>query len=136
MAEYVTRQQVTAEIPPPVLNDALDDNDDGAEDPGLFDNIVSTQSGIVDGFLAGLFTVPFAAPPAKVIAATLVFVLENIYDRTPAQTQNPWRKQADWWREHLQKVGNRELPLDAKIPKSYVPGVVTEECSALRGSAL
>lgn len=135
--QYVTRQQVTALVPPMILNDALDDDGDGVEDPGLFDSIVCTQSLIVDGFLSGLFPTPFANPPAKAQAAALSFVLENLYSRRAvAGAQNPFAKEANWWREHLQKVGNRELPFDAQMPKAYPPGIVTEELSALEGSSL
>jgi len=134
---YVTRDQVEDLIPPKDLNDALDDDGDGAEDAGAFDSLVATQSLIVDGFLSGLFTTPFANPPAKVKTAALMFVLEAVYQRRRiADAANPWKKQADWWREHLQKVGNRELPFDAATPKSFSPGIVVEDCTATKGSSL
>ena len=134
---YVTRDQVTDLIPLKDLTDALDDDGDGAEDDGAFDSLVATQSLMVDGFLAGLYPTPFANPPAKVKTAALIFVLEAIYQRRRIpEDKNPWKKQADWWREHLQKVGNRELPFDAATPKAYAPGIVTEECTATKGSTL
>jgi len=134
---YVTRDQVTDLIPLKDLNDALDDDGDGNEDDGAFDSLVATQSLMVDGFLSGQFTVPFSAPPAKVKTAALIFVSEAVYQRRRIPDEkNPWKKQADWWREHLQRVGNRELPFDAATPKAYAPGIVTEECMATKGSSL
>jgi hypothetical protein len=137
MSAYITRAQVTNLVPALVLNDALDDNGDGAEDAGLFDSLAQTQSLIVDGFLSGLFPTPFANPPAKAQIATLFFVLEALYQRrgTPLE-KNPFSAQATWWRVHLQRVGNRELPFDAGTPKAYAPGAITEELSALKGSSL
>lgn len=134
---YVTRDQVTDLLPEKVLVDALDDDKDGAEDDGLLDSIIATAALEVDGYLSGLFTVPFANPPAKVKAASLIFVMEALYQRRQIATDdNPFTKRATWWRTHLQAVGNRELPFDAATPKSSAAGIVTSECSALKGSSL
>lgn len=134
---YVTRAQVNGKIPAAVLNDALDDDGDGTEDAGAFDGIVATASLEVDGYLSGLFSVPFSNPPPKVQTAALIFVLEILYQRRQIETEkNPFTKPALWWREHLQKVGNRELPFDAATPKSFAPGIVTQECGAINGSSL
>lgn len=134
---YVSRDQVTDLIPLKDLTDALDDDGDQVEDAGAFDSLVATQCLMVDGFLSGLFLTPLANPPAKVKTATLIFVLEAIYQRRRVpDDKNPWKKQADWWREHLQKVGNRELPFDAGTPKAFSSGIVTEECLATKGSSL
>ena len=126
---YVTRQQVESKLPPPILIEALDDDGDGNEDQGQFNNIVATAAQEVDAYLAGLYTVPFADPaPAKVCEAALCFVLEAIYGRRAtggdARNPNPWKTQAKFWRDHLQKVGNRELPFDAAIDKAFTPGAV------------
>lgn len=132
---YVTRAEVEAKIPPPELRDALDDDADGQEDSGLFDAIVASASLEVDGYLAGLFTVPFADPaPAKVRTAALVFVLYEIYVRRGLSEEgkagNPFTAQRKWWQEHLQKVGNRELPFDAATEQAFDPGAsVTEAVS-------
>lgn len=126
---YVTRDQVQVKVPAPVLLDALDDDGDGKEDDGLFDSLVATASQEVDGYLAGLFTVPFLDPaPPKVCQAALAFVLESIYGRRNVSGEernpNPYKSQAKFWRDHLQKVGNRELPFDATQSKAFTPGAV------------
>jgi phage gp36-like protein len=112
---YVARADVEGKIPPQYLIEALDDDNDGAEDPGLFDQLVATASRDVDSFLAGLFSTPFPDPvPAQVYAATLAFVCESIYARriTPEQ-RNPFGGQANDWRKRLQLIGDRKLPFDA-----------------------
>lgn len=134
---YVTRNQVTGKLPDKILNDALDDDKDGTEDPGVFDDIVASASLEIDGYLSGLFPTPFANPPAKVQTAALIFVLESIYQRRQIPSdQNPFTITATWWRKHLQAVGNRELPFDAATPKAFASGIVTQELSALKGSSL
>lgn len=112
---YVVKIDVTAKIPPQYLTEALDDDGDGAEDAGLFDQIVTTASNDVDGYLAGLFTTPFSDPaPAQVRAAALIFVCEAIYARrVNAGESNPFKAQGNFWRERLQQIGDRKLPLDS-----------------------
>lgn len=130
---YTNLQQITMRIPAPVLNDALDDNRDGMMDAGAVDALIATASAEVDGYLQGLFSVPFLDPaPSKVASAALAFCCEMIYARrsVPAD-QNPYTKLAAWWRDHLQKVGNRELPFDAAISKAFVPGAaITDNLGA------
>ena len=107
---YVTRQQIEDKIPPPALLDALDDDGDGQEDAGRFDSIVATASQEVEGYLAGLYTVPFADPaPAKVRAAAFAFTCELIYNRRESKIPDWLTVQLKFWRDHLQKVGNREV---------------------------
>ena len=129
---YITRTQVEDKILPPILLDALDDNGDGQEDAGRFDSLVATASQEVDGYLAGLFTVPFPDPaPPKVCQAALCFMLEAIFARrsvaSNASLANPYTAQATFWRGHLQKVGNRELPFDAGQEKAFSPGAAIVE---------
>lgn len=126
---YTTRALIVAKIPSLVLNDALDDNGDGREDTGAMDNVITVASTEVDGYLAGIFSVPFADPaPAKVATAAFVFACYTIYQRrsTPDK-DNPFADQNKFWREHLQKVGKGEIPLDAAIEKSFAPGAAITE---------
>jgi phage gp36-like protein len=128
---YVTQAQIETAIPGPRLRDALDDDGDGQADEGLLDAIIASVDGAVDAYLAGLYDVPFATPPAPVIEASLVFACERIYDRRPgAEDRNPWRSRADWWRERLERIGKGEIPLDAGSGRSFAPGAsVTENVS-------
>jgi phage gp36-like protein len=132
---YVTRAQVEAKIPPPLLLEALDDDGDGAEDDGQFDAVVAAASTEVDGYLGGLFEVPFTSPPAKAQAAAFAFVCEMIYQRRNVpEEKNPFTSVAKWWRTHLQRVGNRELPFDAATDATVAPGAVITEDTDLDGS--
>jgi len=137
---YVTRDQVNAKLPAPLLLDALDDDGDGQEDDGVFNAIVATASQEVDGYLAGLFTVPFPDPaPAQVSAAALMFTLDAIYGRRAQggedHSANPYRSQVKFWRERLQKIGNRELPLDVSQVKAFTPGAAITENAAVNAQS-
>src|SRR5262249_9140052 len=129
---YISRSQIETKVPPPILVEALDDDGDGNEDSGLFDSIIAAASQEVDGYLSGLYAVPFPDPlPAKVSQAALCFALDIIYGRRAtsgeSRNPNPWKSQAQFWREHLQKVGNREIPFDAGVDKAFSPGAVITE---------
>lgn len=128
---YVTTAEVESEIPRPVLRDALDDEGDGLDHPEALAAVIANASQEVDGYLGGLFAVPFADPaPAKVKAAALAFTLERIYSRRQMDVPKRWEGLCKFWREHLQAVGNRELPFDATVTKTVTPGAaVTLELS-------
>jgi phage gp36-like protein len=121
---YTSLTLVEAKIPASVLTDALDDNGDGKQDAGLFDDIVAAASQEINGYLSGLYPVPFPDPaPQKVQSAAFVFVCEAIFQRRNVPDEkNPYAAQAKWWRDHLQAVGNRDLPLDAATDKAFEPG--------------
>ena len=120
---YVLTTEVTSEIPAPILRDALDDEADGRDHPEVLAAVIANASQEVDGYLAGLFTVPFADPaPAKVRAAALAFTVERIYSRREKDLPKRWAQQSKFWRDHLQAVGNRDLPFDASVAKAFVPG--------------
>jgi phage gp36-like protein len=133
---YVTRQQVEDKIPPPVLLDALDDDGDGQEDSGRFDSIVATASQEVEGYLAGLYTVPFSDPaPAKARAAAFAFTCELIYNRRESRIPDWLAEQLKFWRSHLEKVANREVPFDAAVDKAFVPGAAITEHNSVNAQA-
>lgn len=121
---YTSQPEIEAKIPVNILNDALDDDADGTADDGVLAQVIANADGEVDGLLAGHFPVPFADPvPAKVKAASFAFTCEAIYQRRSIPDEkNPFNKIAQWWREHLQKVGNAEIPLDVSADTSETPG--------------
>jgi len=101
---YVTQARIQARIPAAVLNDALDDDRDGAADDGILAEICQAASDAVDAVLQN--NTSLADPvPAMAKEAAFCFACEMIYDRRPiAGADNPWRKQSDAWRDILQKV--------------------------------
>lgn len=129
---YVTQARIETALPPQHLRDALDDDGDGQADSGILEEIIASASQAVDGFLAGLFAVPFADPaPAAAAEAAFVFALERIYDRRQAGERNPWRSQADGWRERLERMGKGDLPLDAGVTGVVAtPGAAVTENAA------
>jgi phage gp36-like protein len=132
---YTTQAEIEAKIPAAVLNDALDDDGDGTADTGVLDQVIALADGEVDGYLCGLFTVPFATPPAKVKAASFAFACEGIYQRRSIpEDKNPFAKLAAWWRNHLQEVGAGKLPFDAATDMAFTPGAVITEDVDLDGS--
>lgn len=133
---YVTQEQIETTIPGPYLVDALDDDKDGAADPGKLAEVIAKASQAVESALAGLYTVPFSAPvPAKVCEAAFVFTCELIYQRrgTP-EDQNPFTKQANVLRADLKAIGKGEQPLDASLERAFTPGAVVTSPMATEGS--
>jgi phage gp36-like protein len=125
---YVTQSAIEARLTAQILNDALDDDGDGKADDGILAAVIQAASNEVDGYLAGLYPVPFPDPaPKKVQAAALTFTCEMIYNRRAAQLPDWLGSHVKFWREHLQKVGNREIPFDAASDKAFAPGAVIAE---------
>jgi phage gp36-like protein len=112
---YTTQSQIESAIPAQHLNDALDDDRDGAADAGVLDQVIASADQAVDAYLGGLYTTPFASPPAAVQEASFIFACERIYDRRQILEKNPFRDRADAWRSRLEKIGAGKLPLDAAI---------------------
>lgn len=133
---YTTRANILTLIPAQKLNDALDDDQDGAEDKGLLDALIAQVSGDIDGFLASIYPVPFPDPaPAKVAAAALIFVCEAIYARRlEADQTNPYKSRADIWRDQLEKVGHGIHELDAKQDRQNPPGAAVTETAVVNGT--
>lgn len=132
---YTTQQRIATAIPAPHLVDALDDNQDGLADDGLLDEIIASASQAVDALLAGAYTVPFApgSVPPVAAEASFIFACERIYDRRQATDKNPFRDQADKWRDRLEKIGNGDLPLDSTVDSSAA-GVAVTESATVNGS--
>jgi hypothetical protein len=128
---YTTQAQLETEIPPPHLIEALDDDGDGVADAGQLDAVIASASQAVDALLSPRFSVPFADPaPAPVREAAFAFAGEKIYLRRPQGERNPFKTRADFWREHLAKIGRGEAELDAATVRAFTPGAaITESVS-------
>jgi phage gp36-like protein len=117
---YVLQSEIEADIPPAFLLEALDDDNDGAEDPGLWDKVAASVATEIDGTLGQRFTTPFTDPiPALVKQAAKIFALEKLYARrgTP-EAQNPWAKQAAAIREKLTMIATGDEPLTPEINRA------------------
>lgn len=144
MSSYITGDQVAQEFGGwPKLNNALDDDGDGQADPNLLDNLIITASNQVDGYLQGRYVTPIAGingagPPAIVIEATLIFVVETLYNRRKQgpDEKNPYEGRANSLRDRLKDIQDRKANLNAQGVEANVPGAVFAEESKLRGSSL
>jgi phage gp36-like protein len=128
---YVTRQEIETEIPPAYVIEALDDNADGVEDSGLFENLVAMASQDVDAALAGRYATPFADPaPAPVRAAAYCFLGERLYTRRERTgDKNPFEKRADGWRKKLELYAKGDLHLDLAV-QAQLPDVAGKPAGA------
>lgn len=127
MSDYIERAQIEAIVPPAFLLEALDDDNDGEEDSGVYDALVSGAQDEVDGYFAPVVTVPFETVPPLAKVATKLFILESLYARRgyskDTEPKNPWYSQAAGMRARLQRVSSgdeRVSPTQAQV----VPGVV------------
>lgn len=118
---YTDRAALEAELPRQFLRDALDDDGDGAEDPGLLDRILANAAVEIDGILGQRYAVPFPAPaPAVVAHAAKAIVLDSLHRRRGyTGDQNPWEGPASHARNKLGKIARGEEPL---TPQARKPG--------------
>ena len=125
---YFTRAEIELRIPPAYLKGALDDDGDGAEDPGLYDALAEQADGAVDALLEGRFAVPFATAPRRVREAALVFACEMLYARKGVgANENPWTKRAETEREALAEIAAGNAPLEAESAEDLDGGAVLTE---------
>lgn len=112
MSAYVTRAEVEAELPPKWLLECLDDNNDKAEDTGLFNAIVARASADVDGILGQRFTTPFAVAPPLAARAARIFVLATLYRRRQVpEDRNPYAKAERDMIDKLNRIAAGDEPL-------------------------
>jgi phage gp36-like protein len=123
---YLTLDDLRGMIPARHLLEALDDDNDGAEDAGIFDAVAAQAGEQIDGPLSGRFSVPFEAPlPALVSLAAKVFAAELIYKRRAVEDdKNPWTSQAKALRTTLADLGKNLSPAPTDFPGVAKPGAV------------
>lgn len=128
---YILKAEIEADIPPQFLLEALDDDNDGNEDAGLWDKIEASAAEAVDGVLGQRYAVPFTAPlPAVVKNAARVFILEKLYARRGTKTEdNPWTSQANKLRAKLDLIADGEEPLTPGANKANQSVTVMKEAA-------
>lgn len=118
---YTTLAQVKAKLPHDFIIEALDDDKDGLMDEEVWTAVAEDAADQVDGRLGMRYTVPLdpAALPAVVNAASLLFVLETLYQRRGYGTEetNPFLVSARAARKELAAIGNGETPLTPQAEK-------------------
>lgn len=85
-------------------------------------NLCAQASANVDAMLSSIYQTPFSNPPALVKSAAITFAAEMLYLRrlTPTES-NPFKSQADMYRDMLKKIGNGDIPLDANTTRIFSP---------------
>lgn len=114
MPAYVLLSDMNAKLPAAFLIQALDDDGDGAADPGIWDAVATAVAQEIDGILGVRFAVPFANPlPAPVVTSAQILAAEALYARRGFQGEdkNPWTALAKTQRATLQKIAAGELAL-------------------------
>ncbi|HTJ78535.1 MAG TPA: phage protein Gp36 family protein [Rariglobus sp.] len=128
MPAYITRSQLNALVPPQFVLQALDDNSDGVEDAGLFDQILANAQLEIDGALGKRYTTPFQNPiPAIIANATLIFVGEALYTRRGYGDEakpNPFATRAKDIRADLAEVAAGKVPLYPTLNRAKPSGTV------------
>jgi phage gp36-like protein len=121
---YVEPTDLIGLLPNTHLVEALDDDQDGQPDPGVFDSLACTVSRDIDARLGQRYATPFNYPyPAVVVYAARMLALEALYARRGQKDdRNPFGKQADAQRAKLDAIGAGTQPLQ--------PGQQRAEASA------
>lgn len=130
MPAYVLISDMNAKLPAAFLLQALDDNNDGLADPGVWDDVAKAVAQEIDGILGVRFAVPFTNPvPAAVLTAAQVFAAEALYNRRGMQgdDKNPWTAQAKQQRATLAKIAAGELPLSPELKRAKPSATIIGE---------
>lgn len=113
---YHTRASINADVPVEFMLEALDDDRDGEEDAGLYDQLALNASEAVDAYIGSRHPTPWAGdPPALLSRASRVFCLESLYTRRgyskETEPKNPWASLADALRARLGRIADGTEPL-------------------------
>ena len=109
---YLELSDLTGQIPPQFLTQALDDNNDGYID--AWDQVQAAVQEDVDALLEGRFAVPLTlSPMPKIIKrACVAFACELCYRRrATTDADNPWKGRADAFRKTLSMITTGDLKL-------------------------
>jgi phage gp36-like protein len=88
----------------------------------LINSICQIASDQADSLVCSIYSVPFVNTPPKIRMAAIYFALYAIWARRRIPDEkNQWKKDADYWRETLIKVGCGEIPLDANQRRAFTP---------------
>jgi phage gp36-like protein len=130
---YISQSDLKGKVPDQLLLQALDDNGDGLEDDGAWDQLVVDVESAINSRLEGNYAIPLADPlPAIVSEAAKILAAEAVYQRRGLSgDQNPWVKQADAMRKRLEEIGSGDKPLKPDTAPQGPAGVIITEPSRL-----
>jgi phage gp36-like protein len=131
MSAYTTLASVQAKIASADLIAALDDNQSGALNLTVFNQIVTDASTEIEGLCSGLYVVPFNPVPPIVSTACLMRVCYEIYRRalTPDE-KNTFKAESDKYFAEPDgifcKVRDKSAPFDVNTPRVYTPFIAQQ----------
>lgn len=137
MSLYTTQAAVQAEVGLEQLIKMTDDSGIyQTVDVANLNQIISNMSGMIDGWLANIYSVPFLIAPPRVAGACLVFVCERLYKRrnTPDEI-NPYKVEADQYRKEFRDIGHGDMELDLNVGRNFYQGVVVGQPNVFGGSS-
>jgi len=135
---YVQLSDLSAFLAPAFITQALDDNNDGVQDEGLWDLIAQQISDEIDGVIGVRYSVPLSNPPQTIVAAARVLAAERLFARRQqGEQKNPWTSRANAARAQLTLIGEGKLPLDpVDQRKDPSASVVTEPIRSAPGRGM
>jgi len=133
---YVVLGDLRGKIPQKFLVQALDDDQDGEVDAGLWELVQAQADRAVDSRLGQRYEVPFADPPAIVLEAALIFACEGIYARRVGPDANPFMGMGNAMRSKLDKIGSGAEPLIPTLNRAKPSGGVIASPARTHSSRL
>jgi phage gp36-like protein len=119
---YTTRAAVEAHIPPDFVVKALDDDNDGNEDTGVFAACLAAVEDEIDGYLEPRYSLPLASVPKMIATAALHLLCEALYARRgygiDTDPKNPFAGRGSSARALLREIRGGIVPLTTTTEKA------------------
>jgi phage gp36-like protein len=127
---YLLRADVESKIPPAQIAEALDDNGDLLEDPGLWAKMLAAVESEIDGALSRRYSLPLSDPPAYLRAGACALACESLFQRRgiPAEG-NPFTAQAAAFRSLLGQLASGKQTLQVGTAPTKPPISIIYETS-------
>jgi hypothetical protein len=125
---YLVRADVEGKIPPAQIIEALDDDNDGIEDAGLWDKIADGINGEIDGVLSQRYAIPLPTIPAWLRPGACVLACETLFQRRGiAADSNPFTSAAGKFRTKLEAIASGKASLEVgQAPAKPPISIITE----------
>jgi len=120
---YITINDLYNYIDKVNLQAFSDDYSIGQIDMTIINNICQLASDKSDALVSSIYTVPFQGTiPVKIRTSAIIFACEMLYARriTPEE-KNPFKAEAEHWRQELMLINSGQLSLDAANRRVFTP---------------
>lgn len=135
---YLVRADVEGKIPPAQITEALDDDNDGVEDVGLWEKIAAGIDSEIDGAIAQRYQLPLPTVPVWLRPGACMLACETLFQRRGiAADQNPFTDAAGKFRVKLEAIANGEAKLDVVQASAKPPiSIIYENAGTVPASKL